>query len=329
MNKMVWLVVGVIVFTFSAVERSYGVVADDVNVSLTGFIQNQYESHENADDTFKLLRARPRIKASLGERVSFFVQLDLAYDRIMNDIWVELNYNDYAKLRIGQFLLPFGKQTPINPYNLLTINYSQVVSKLFGGGDLRDVGIIIHGNFSESNIAVLDMFNYSVSCVNGEGSGSGVSEQNEQKAFLGRIGVKPLNGLELGASGYSGKRGIAKIERNRIGVDFRFDWENLLIQGEYIQSTDETDATLAHTVEGGGYFVEAGYKITPLIQPMLKYDVWDPEVSGANGSLTKIAVGLNWYIDDFTRLQGMYEIKSEEENEFDNNSLLIQLGIAF
>ncbi len=324
MNKMIWLVVGVIVFTLSLIDVSYC-----VEFTESGFIQTQFENHDNANDTFKLLRARPKLRAVLGEHVVFFVQLDLAGDRILKDVWMELDYCTYAKLRVGQFTLPFGWQTPVSPYNLLTINYSNVVSKLNGGGDLRDVGMMLRGNLTDSNIPVLESLNYAVALVNGEGTGSNIAERNDQKNVVGRVGLAPLEGLDLGVSAYFGERGVARKARERVGVDARFTLANLLIQGEFIQSSDETDATLSHTVEGMGYFVEAGYKITPQIQPVCKFDVWDPEVTGTYGSLTKIAVGLNWYIDEWTKLQGIYEIKGEEENEVDDNSFIIQLGLAF
>ena len=208
-------------------------------------------------------------------------------------------------------------------------NYSQVVDKLNGGGDLRDVGMMLNGNLTDSDIPVLENLDYAIAVVNGEGTGSNIAEKNDQKNVVGRIGFSPLVGLELGISGYFGDRGIARHDRKRVGADVRYTLENLLIQGEFIQSNDETVATLNHTVEGMGYFIEAGYKITPRIQPVCKYDVWDPEVSGTFGSLTKYAIGLNLYIDEWTRLQGIYEIKTEEDNEVDDNSLFIRLGIAF
>ncbi|HUT63151.1 MAG TPA: porin, partial [Anaerolineae bacterium] len=170
MNKLVWLVAVILVFTLSVMKESYG-----IEFTESGFIQTQFESHDNDNDTFKLLRARPKLKADLGEHVDFFVQLDVAYDRILRDVWVELDYHPYAKLRVGQFTLPFGWQTQVSPYNLLTINYSHVVEKLNGGDDLRDIGLLLHGNFADSNISVLESINYAVAVVNGEGTGSNIT----------------------------------------------------------------------------------------------------------------------------------------------------------
>ena len=329
--KKIGMMLGVLILFILSTDRSFGSDKSDVQMSLTGYIQTQYEYHENAKDTFKLLRARPRIKGVLNDQVSFFLQLDFAYDRIMRDIWVELQYCDYAKIRVGQFLLPFGKQTPINPYNLLSVNYAQVVSKLYGGGDLRDVGIMVHGSFKKSDIPVLKLFNYVVAGVNGEGTGSGITELNEEKSFLGRLGFVPHDGLEVGVSGYVGKRGTNKDDRSRMGVDFKYQWENILVQGEYMVSNDDPvdPLVVAHTAEGRGYFVEFGYKITSRFQPVLKIDVWDPDASGTYGSQSKYAAGLNWYIDKWTRLQAFYEVNEEENNKIDNNDFIVQLGIAF
>jgi phosphate-selective porin len=342
MKKIMWLTALVMVFSFLLVqwvqadgakkpvlEVKIGEGENAIKMQVNGYIQTQFEHYDKGDDTFKLLRARPRVKGDLGEHIDFFVQLDLAYSTVMRDAWLELDYVNYAKLRMGQFLLPFGWQTPVSPYNLLTINYAQVVDKLNGGDDLRDIGLMLHGNFKDCGTPILDKFNYAVAGVNGEGSNA--SDQNDPKNFVGRVGFKPLDGLDLGASYYVGKRGSAKYDRKRWGVDAIYKLDNLLIQGEYIDSSDDTVASTieTHTLEGKGYFVEVGYKITPQIQPVFKYDVWDPKVAGTYGELTKYVVGLNVYLNDWVKVQGAYEFREEEKNDVNDDALFVQLGLAF
>ncbi len=329
MKKIVWLVgclvVGIMAFAFSVV---HGLTADpgkkpapEIKVNVTGFIQTQFEHYDNADDTFKVLRARPKIKADMGEYVDLFVQLDVIPDNILRDAWIQLDYSEYAKFRMGQFPLPFGWQTSLSPYNVLTNTYSNVISKLYGADDSRDTGVMLLGDFKK--------FNYVAACVNGEGANT--TDKNDPKAFVGRVGFKPVDGLDLGVSGYSGKRGLAEYDRTRCGADLRYNKENLIVQGEYIRSNDDTVASAIepNTVAGKGYFVEVGYKVTAKIQPVFRFDVWDPEVSGTYGSLTKYALGLNWYSNDWVRLQGIYEFREEEKNKINDNAFITQMGLSF
>ncbi len=295
----------------------------EVRFKVSGFGQVRYQYSENAVDDFDVSRARIKINGKLGDRISLFSQLDTTLDNILCDYWIQFDYSRYISLRVGQFCIPFGWQTPISPYNLLTVDYSQVISNLNGGGDLRDQGLMFSGE--------VGYLNYVLAVTNGEGRNE--SDENDQKAFVGRVGLRPIKGFEWGVSGYYGDRGQTRYTRKRIGTDIRYNYGVLLLQGEYIHSDDDTINTAieseSHTLPGEGYFIEVGYKIIPTIQPVMKYDVWDPDVKGNYGKTVIYGVGLNWYFAKQSKLQAIYEIKREEHNEIDNDVFIVQLGVNF
>jgi hypothetical protein len=302
--------------------KAFEVDMKDVVFDVHGFAQAQYVYEEHGNDDFKAVRERLRVKGRWDEHLSFFTQLDVRLDNILCDVFVDLNYFENATIRVGQFCLPFGKQTPINPYNLLTIDYSQVVSALNGGDDLRDQGIVAYGSYYDVD--------YALGITNGEGRNT--SDENDRKTFVGRLGYKPLRGLELGISCYEGDRGKEKYDRKRVGADVKYKYDRLLFQGEYVHSDDEKSDDTKHTWPGEGYFVEFGYEVTPALQPVIKYDVWNPKSGYDYDKSTIVALGLNWYFSDWSKLQMIYEFNDKKdcsEDECDNDKGIIQLGVEF
>ncbi|MDA3885416.1 MAG: hypothetical protein PF638_07485 [Candidatus Delongbacteria bacterium] len=75
------------------------------------------------------------------------------------------------------------------------------------------------------------------------------------------------------------------------------------------------------------------------LQPIVKYEFFDPskEVDKVNyGFATKgyyaktnMTFGLNYFFNDWTRLQMNYIMKQEEFESFDNDQILVQLQVKF
>jgi len=132
----------------------------------------------------------------------------------------------YVFLRIGQQRIPFGVE-PQTPGGLLPfINRSFVDLKVahnagaestaFADAELiqeRDIGVQARGH-------ILPQLDYAVGVFNG--SGINVSDTNNSKDFIGRIGYAPCKGVRLGASGYFGTQTDIlneNVNRNRVGLD--------------------------------------------------------------------------------------------------------------
>ena len=84
--------------------------------------------------------------------------------------------------------------------------------------------------------------------------------------------------------------------------------------------------------------VQAMYYTEWDIQPVFKYEFFDPntDITGYSGyalidhyAKTNMTFGLNYFFNDWTRLQMNYIMKQEEWESFDNDQLLVQLQVKF
>ena len=65
------------------------------------------------------------------------------------------------------------------------------------------------------------------------------------------------------------------------------------------------------------------------IQPIVKYESYDPNTDGDNDVEDIITFGVNYFFNDWTRLQLNYLYKAEEGNEIANDEILMQLQVKF
>jgi len=65
------------------------------------------------------------------------------------------------------------------------------------------------------------------------------------------------------------------------------------------------------------------------LQPVVKYESFDPDTETDNDALNIITFGFNYFFNDWTRLQLNYLYKAEEGNEITNDEILMQLQVKF
>ncbi|NQV19214.1 MAG: hypothetical protein HQ534_11825 [Armatimonadetes bacterium] len=65
------------------------------------------------------------------------------------------------------------------------------------------------------------------------------------------------------------------------------------------------------------------------VQPVLKYESYDPNTDEENDVESVITLGFNYFFNDWTRLQLNYLYKAEEGNEISNDEILMQLQVKF
>ena len=64
------------------------------------------------------------------------------------------------------------------------------------------------------------------------------------------------------------------------------------------------------------------------LQPIVKYESYDPNIDEDNDVEDVITFGVNYFFNDWTRLQLNYLYKAEEEEE-SNDEILMQLQVKF
>ncbi|HHE38379.1 MAG TPA: hypothetical protein ENL20_07375 [Candidatus Cloacimonetes bacterium] len=65
------------------------------------------------------------------------------------------------------------------------------------------------------------------------------------------------------------------------------------------------------------------------LQPVVKYESYDPDLDTENDKQSIITFGMNYFFNDWTRLQLNYLYKAEETFEISNDEILMQLQVKF
>ncbi len=110
--------------------------------------------------------------------------------------------------------------------------------------------------------------------------------------------------------------------RNRYGFDGQYVIDRFSVNAEYMHGTDAS-------IQGDGWYVQAGYFVLPKLQLVGKYDTYDPRKTITTDRSTIYYGGFNYVFNSWTKLAVDYLFKQEQSNPIKNNILEAQLQIAF
>lgn len=214
------------------------------------------------------------------------------------DLFAEWQKYDFFKVKIGQFKRPFTFENPQHPVSgEQFMSYAQAVSKLAGFGDRtgepgsngRDIGLQLQGDFLKVNER--NLLHYQVGVFNGEGINTG--DKNTQKDIIGGLWVMPIEGLRIGAFGWTGSRdGIG--EKNRYALSAEYDKDEYTFRTEYLHSQGMgANATLGNKADG--WYV---FGIVPVVKSKLhakaRYQTYRDNKEW-NRAKTMYEIGINYY----------------------------------
>ncbi|MFH1823718.1 MAG: hypothetical protein ABH873_00610 [Candidatus Firestonebacteria bacterium] len=307
-------------------------------IKVNGLAQTQFvydASLIGKETSFTVKRARAIVKGDLGDNIGLFSQLEMFTNAInILDLVIDYNVVGVAKIGVGRFTKPFGLQNPGSSYNLHTVNYAQVVSRLIGSGS-RDFGVRLIGN-----CAGID---WTVAVINGNDGGATVStatvantvtgvvtttvsstDSNIAKDIVARIGITPFENLTIGSSIY--KDSSSSEATSRVGGNLKYEKTPIYIQVEYIYGKDGG-------LDRNGGYIEAGYSIEK-IQPIVRAEYYDGNASVEDSSEIMIAAfGLNYYINDSAKIQLICELKKDKLGagltDAMNDGFIIQTAVKF
>jgi len=113
------------------------------------------------------------------------------------------------------------------------------------------------------------------------------------------------------------------VDKIRTGGLLKLTREEISAAAEYAFGKDDE-------VESAGYYAQAGYKLTPKIQVLARYDAFDPNTDADDDAETWITGGVNYFILGYNAMASLnYIVKSEEGAEVDNNVVVAQLQVLF
>jgi hypothetical protein len=315
-------------------------------VNIIGFIQPQFEyfpnsckerDYLNSYNTFSFFRARLGVVGDVPYDISYYFLMEFGpfmagEPPYMLDAFVTYTRYPFANVSLGQFKYPFSMERNTSCSGLHTVMRSQVVENLVLD---RDMGVLVLGTITEG-------LDYRFGIMNG--SGLNTKDDNNGKDIVGRVIYKPIESLQLGG-GFASGNSAPEVEgekdntSTRYGAEFEVNYADFMVQGEYIYGKDEgaysegggcgDDPVIKQgSVKRDGFFITALYATKWNLEPVFKYERWDPDTDKKDNMEHAYTFGLNYFMNDWTRLQINYVRKIEDyKPALENDVLYVQMQV--
>ena len=177
-------------------------------ITLSGYAQAGWSCQNPNNKTtnaFNLKRTLLWAKARITDRWSFLFMHD--FSSVVQEFYTDYRFskNNELTVRLGQFKHSYSMENPLSPTQLELIDvYSQAVLYLAGEGPDplngvnygRDMGLEVYGDLAKGVI------HYELALMSGQGINR--KDLNNQKDFVAKLEVRPMDGLRFVASGYLG-----------------------------------------------------------------------------------------------------------------------------
>lgn len=358
MNKIKILLALLLSIFISFSARSQGCASGGGNlIGVTGFIQPQYNINLNGTDAngnslntnnFTFNRARIGVTGSIPYDIDYYVMLEFSSFKtpaktphLLDGYVAYTRFGKWARITLGQFKSNFSLEQNTACSGLYTVNRSEVVNQL--AGPQRDLGLLISGGHDSLRIQ------YSLGFFNG--TGMNVEDDNNNKNIVGRVVVNPIENLKVGGSFKIGKINPTdptekQNEIYRFAGEIQYRFRDLLLQGEYIYGSDKLYSASKVPVYGGcggiigydtkqagtygksGIWAMASYMTPWNLEPVLKFDTWNAEHGVAGKRTNYMTLGVNYYVNDYSRVQVNY-VNVAESSAVMNDMIMVQLQAIF
>lgn len=250
---------------------------------LGGYLYAEYFETEQKSVNYDIHYLSISVSGTAAENIAYLGELELEHGGKGDDVFVEQAWLDYwflpnAALKIGAILTPFNRFDEFHdPLGNYTITRPQS-ARAIGVSAWKEVGVDLHGYVAVGSEASVGFDLYT---VNGLGDGENLRgsrqyrDNNEDKAFGGRVNILYRDLLEAGGSAYRG----AWDDDGELNVDL-FGGHAMLrspfveIYGEYAGGTSEN---IAGTKDGemSGFFVQASRLFASRYRPTVRYGELD------------------------------------------------------
>ena len=363
-NIRILLSILFVISLFPSTVFSQGCVeaTSDEGPQLVGYIQPSFDYYFFGEDnngnaikpsTFYFRRARVGIVGSIPYDISYYIMAEFSpaatgAPYLLDAFVTYAPLGKYVKFSIGQFKSPFSLELNTPCYALHTIRRSTVVNEM--ATPFRELGFMVLGSVGKER----DVFSYKVAILNGTGINN--LDDNKSKDIAARLEVAPWK-FKIGGSFRTGLIGTKasngdQKSRTRYAADLGFEGWNFRFQGEYIFGTDVGKVesgggcggkatTALDEFNKGGYWFQAMYMTSIGLEPVVKYEYYNPD-NGAykflgqtqTYSQSTFTIGLNYFLNDWTRIQVNYLYNAEGKtngdiNEYKNDALMIQVQAKF
>lgn len=336
-----------------------------MRMRLRGQFLAQYEDSDSGDDSLGYRIRRARISWDGHAFVPWFkykFQMDFSKDAELKDMRFDFAYNKKFVPRVGQYKVPFNRETLNSSSALLLVGRSEVESEFTFD---RDIGIGLWGEFQ-------DMVRYELGLFQGEGDNVNNDSDDTGQLWAGRVQFSPIgNDLStdpnftkepslafgLAVAGINVETdGAGDLKDSNLGGagdriielgtseaqvvswtgDVNFKHPLFNIEGEYIGRWVDPDDGGFDSLYDQGFRVQGGVFVVPNrleLAGRFAYIAFDDEV-GDRDNLWEVTPGINYYLSENKRwkIQVDYSFIREEDvsgEQEDTNRLRAQLQAYF
>lgn len=312
-----------------------GGAAPDEGIKVFGFLQSQYEYHftDPTSNSFSFERARIGVMGKIPYDFSYYVVLEtspfISPNPYLLDAFITYDRYQWARVSLGSFKTPFGLEVNTACNGLTTVYRATATLQMVA--PFRDLGMVFMGG-NESTFMT-----YQLGIMNG--SGLGTMDNNKKKDIVGRVVFKPWEFLKIGGSFRYGYPSYNKNEdtRTTFGGELQANYSNFKLMAEYISDEGDYNRDLGGGCSGnlielgdkrsGGY-VTLAYLTKWNVEPVFRYDFFDSG-NTENYKESNMTFGINYFFNDWTRLQVNYIYRGEEPVEQKNDEFVLQLQVKF
>lgn len=302
-------------------QENRSLVSASSPLHLSAFAQVRYTAFSSDGiDSFSLRRVRLAMNANVLMGLDLKMQIELTKSPNLLEAYLSYHPRNWLEFRAGQFKIPFSYENLKSASEQEFINRSSVVEVLCPGRDIgaqgRDIGAMF--------LLKLSFFEASFGVFNGSGINRLDNDQAKDKAF--RVVISPWSSLKLGGSWYEGRWPQpvnSSQRRSREGFEIIWQLDNFYLAAELIKSFN-------YHQEAKGWVAQAGLFLSQRrIQPLVRYEFLDRDISQSTDDEEILTLGLNWYLGPRTKIQINQEMHQEKLENKKRKVSLLQFQIGF
>ena len=311
------------------------------DIKLSGYGMVQYQGSDEVDNENNSFNLRlVRFSAEARPHKDFYAKVQMQINGNtsegssairMVDMFGEWQKYKFLMVKAGQFKRPFTFENPMHPITQGFMSYSQNVSKLAGFSDRtgeqasngRDIGVQLQGDLLTNNRGRA-LVHYQVGVFNGQGIN--VKDADNRKDIIGGAWVMPVDGLRIGAFGWTGSR--SNISKNRYAISAEYAKNDWTFRSEYIHSQGYSENASKGDKADGLYALG----IVPIVKNKFhvkaRYDVYRDEATW-NSSKTFYEVGADYMFTKNLQLNVEYARVNERSSHSNYNMVDVELDFRF
>lgn len=340
------------IFIFAVIFLTAGILtaqdAPDFSYRMGGTIQawgsmGQIDKDFSGIDTsafgFGLRRVRLRAYATLGDKMKGFVQMELTSPKLL-DARIEYLVSKAFTIKAGRFIGAGVRAGGLTSHTVIDITERPLSAVMWGtntiGADYRDYGVDFSGKFGDLTANVtLHNGNGAFNMLNRQGRA--LTTYNAGIAVSGMVVFKPstVKGLEAGA--YYGMGNPDQNEYNAYNAYVYYEPKPLRVKAELIGYTNVGAAANGDDLSRMGYYLFAGYGLTPNLEAVARFEIYDHNTEVDDNQLTLITLGATYSVFETKWTAGKVTAAYTLQNEadvpafpaIDNNVFHIVMQLVF